>query len=354
MAGLQSIRDIVRVARARQRRAFRLRRSETTRGTPCVYFLTPDYAAPSGGVRAMYQHVDILNEQGIRAAVLHHRAGFRCRWFANDTVVRYVGATVLGPDDVVVVSELDIDLLAGLDHRQRYVIFNQGVHLTWRCGDTVRQAYESPRLLGLVTVSEHSAEFLRYAFPRCVVHVAHNSLDVDVFKPGAAERERVITFVPRRGYDDARLVLGMLEERGALAGWCVRPLQGLSQAGFAEALRESLIYLALSTQEGFGLPALEAMACGNYVVGYDGFGGREFFRPEFSTRVETGDVLQFAGRLEALLGADPAALAKQGQEASCHAHRRYSVANQRGEVLAAYRAMLQLPAGAGERLLVQA
>jgi hypothetical protein len=36
------------------------------------------------------------------------------------------------------------------------------------------------------------------------------------------------------------------------------------------------------------------MAYGVYVIGFRGFGGREFFRPDFSHPVEPGDVLGLA------------------------------------------------------------
>ena len=46
------------------------------------------------------------------------------------------------------------------------------------------------------------------------------------------------------------------------------------------------------------MPAAEAMACGSYVIGNHGQGGREFFLPEFSTAIEAGDTLAFARAVE--------------------------------------------------------
>ena len=54
---------------------------------PRVFVLCPDYDAPSGGVRRLYRHVDVLRRKGTRAWVLHRKPGFRCSWFANDTPV---------------------------------------------------------------------------------------------------------------------------------------------------------------------------------------------------------------------------------------------------------------------------
>ena len=76
-------------------------------------------------------------------------------------------------------------------------------------------------------------------------------------------------------------------------------MQGLTHAQVAERLRASRIYLAFTHQEGFGLPAAEAMACGNYVIGNHGQAGREFFDSAFSMPIETGNMLGFARAVEA-------------------------------------------------------
>jgi len=47
---------------------------------------------------------------------------------------------------------------------------------------------------------------------------------------------------------------------------------------FLRLLGENRYFLTLSAAEGFGLPALEAMAMGTTVIGFDGFGSREYMR----------------------------------------------------------------------------
>jgi hypothetical protein len=46
---------------------------------PSVYFGAPDWNVPAGGIRVVYRHVDILNEAGTPAAVLHRRAASAAR-----------------------------------------------------------------------------------------------------------------------------------------------------------------------------------------------------------------------------------------------------------------------------------
>jgi len=64
-------------------------------GNPALYYLVPHLPEPAGGVRVMYRQVDLLNEMGMRAAVLHDSEGFRAGWFVNDTNVVYPSGLVL-------------------------------------------------------------------------------------------------------------------------------------------------------------------------------------------------------------------------------------------------------------------
>src|SRR4051794_9788999 len=98
--------------RRRARLVFRFLEKEAP--APTVYFLVPDYNIPAGGNRVIYRHVDILNGAGIKTFALHERRGFRFSWFENNTPVTNLAATKIARNDVLVVSELNVDLLGRL------------------------------------------------------------------------------------------------------------------------------------------------------------------------------------------------------------------------------------------------
>jgi glycosyltransferase involved in cell wall biosynthesis len=311
---------------------------------PTLFFCTPDYDVPTGGIRVVYRHVDLLNETGIPAAVLHARTGFRCSWFEHDTRVLGCRETTVGPEDVVVVSELAAGLLADLPRGYGFVILNQGPHLTWRLPDDVVRHYAaSPDLLAILTVSDHGRDLLRYAFPQADVRRVHNSIDPELFHPGVAERPRRITYMSRRGREEARQLLGILRGRGALDGWEVVPLERLTERDVADHLRSSRVFLSFAYQEGFGLPPAEAMACGAYVVGFHGFGGREFLRPEFSHPVDAGDTIAFARTLESVLEQErlePGWCEARGAAAAEFIRTTYSPERERQDVVGAFASLL--------------
>jgi hypothetical protein len=311
-----------------------------------VYFLTPDYDVPAGGVRVMYSHVDLLNEAGIDAAILHQRKGFRCTWFQNETRVTDTRSAAVGPDDVLVVCELDVDVVASLREPVRHVILNQSGHLTWgESGDAVSYHYANAcNLLGVIVISDYSAQMLEHVYPSLKICRVRNSIDPRIFHLPTMPAGRTLSYTPRRGRRETDLVMHMLRGRGSLDGWDVLPLERLNQAEFAAALRSSRIHVCLSYWEGFGLPTCEAMACGNYVVGFHGFGGREFMLSGFSFPIETGDVLAAAQAIERVIAEDSADdqwCASRGKLASDFVLSRYSQQRQRDTVLSAYRDLLK-------------
>ena len=131
-----------------------------------------------------------------------------------------------------------------------------------------------------------------------------------------------------------------------LRGWEIAPLDGLSHEAVADQLRSTQIFLAFTHQEGFGLPAAEAMACGNYVIGNPGFGGRELFRPEFSAAVDSGDVLAFARNVETAIkreAAEPGWCSRMGKLASKFVLETYSLDREKRDVMSFYsRAMTSM------------
>lgn len=316
-----------------------------TKSPATIYFFLPDFDRIAGGILAIYRHVDILNAGGIPAFVLHQRKGFRCTWFENDTRIAYIGSTTLSSSDLLVVCELDVDLISRMPSGIRFVIFNQSGHMTWLPGaaHVARHYNSNPALMGVVVVSDHSRELLSYAFPHLRLYRIHLGIDPSRFHPSESARARRICYMPRRGREDAELVLNLLAQRRTLGDWTVKPLDRLPHVEVGQLLRTSRLFLSFSYQEGFGLPVAEAMACGNYVIGYHAYGGRELFRPDFSAAIEPGDVLGFCRAIEQAVTNDrfdETWCLKRGVAASRFVLENYSIARERTDVLDTYAKLL--------------
>ena len=175
------------VKRALEAQRLRARRPPELRagvagGPPTIYYLCPDFAVPSGGIRAVYRHVDLLNAAGRAAAVLHHKDRFACTWFEHSTRVVGAPSVRLTPDDVLVVPEIYGPFIDQLPREPRLLAFNQNAYLTF---DRVPHGRPVPydRFAAALTVSHDSADYLRFAFPGLPVSVASNAIDPGAFHP---------------------------------------------------------------------------------------------------------------------------------------------------------------------------
>ncbi|MEH2475587.1 glycosyltransferase involved in cell wall biosynthesis [Nitrobacteraceae bacterium AZCC 2161] len=246
-----------------------------------------------------------MNDAGLNAAILHTRPGFRCGWFENTTRVVSATEATLGPRDILVVPEIYGRTIRDLPRNIRQVIFNQNAYNTLESlmdGSANATPYtDNPDLALVLVVSQDNAEVIKHFFPAAPVRRLHLGMDPALYHPPQGPKQRRIAYMPRKRPGDAASVLAVLRLRGALDGWDIVAIEGRSEAETAELLRSTKLFLSLSSREGFGLPPLEALACGCLVVGYHGLGGREYFHPPFAIAVEDGDIAGFARAVEAAI-----------------------------------------------------
>ena len=358
-----------------------------------IYYFYPEPFEPAGGVQVAYRHVDILNQAGLEAYILHPNPPFRCTWFENDTPIRYLSARPfvlplrevakgmskdfsrhfsklprsalrsltnaagwrakptlqLLPGDCMAISELiwlgGFELFAGVPR----VVFNQNAYLTFRDWTADSDPYVGKDLLGIMTVSSDSESYLTMAFGShdLPIRRVHNSLN-PIFSASAQTKEELIAYMPRKNADDAHQVLSVLSLRGSLHQWTVVKIEDMTQEEVASVLKRAAIFLSFGHPEGFGLPALEAMSAGCLVIGYHGMGGREFFHPEFSVPIEFGDIRAYVEAVESAMRRyerDPGDVHALGLAASEFARRTYSPERETRDVVDAWTAFLELERG---------
>lgn len=321
-----------------------------------IYILSPDNNKASGGIKILYRHADVLNANGFSASVLHQAPGFRCTWFKNNTRVDYLANIRVTEDDFLVIPEVfgprmkDISTLPQISSKAKFVIFNQNCRYTFLGQDfdsVLSRGFnmlysDLDKYIATIVVSEDSADYIHSVFPRQNVYRIHNAINVDIFTYQKA-RNPQICFMPRKHADDALQVLGILNIRGALDNVNVVAIDNMNEKQVARAMKQSMFFLSFGYPEGCPLPPAEAMACGCLVIGYDGFGGREYFKPEFSWPVQVGDITGFADCVEkqlALAKTNPEEIHRKSRSASEYVRKVYSSEQEESDILACWNDLL--------------
>ena len=287
---------------------------------------------PSGGVKIIYQHCDLLNKNGWQAYPVH-LGDFVVDWFGHDTapITREQALVMMRENDVLICPEV-IPRAAEPFNCRRKIAFVQNWFLPDLATGTDK-SYENFGFSGLLSCSQYIKEYMA-ARSRLDCRLVMNGIDLEAFNPAPLARQagRVLCF-NRRNIQDARSARQLLPAVVRESATFIELENKYSQSEVIEFYRSSDIFIAIGYPEGFALPPLEAMACGCSVIGFTGGGAREFMLDEETALVSPdGDVQSLARNLERIL-TDNGLKEKIRSDGTAKA-RRYSLQRMEQELLA--------------------
>ncbi len=249
----------------------------TAPAAPRIVYASFATTRRSGGVHVMMQHVRLLRQAGLAAALWLPGSLPAPPWFDDDVPVLAGSTLALEADDLLVLPEAPV--VPGHDPAPgaRKVIFNQNHFYTFAAGDPTGWDYPGWTPVPAVwTVSAEGSDVLTAALADLRVELVPNFVDAELFAPGDRSRPIVAWFARKRPRE-ARLLHRLLAADPRLAGVELRAITDESWTDVAAILGTATVFVSLGHTEGFGLPVAEALAAGCLVAGYDGGGGHELF-----------------------------------------------------------------------------
>jgi hypothetical protein len=246
------------------------------------FFLYPQETRPSGGVKQLRLLAQLLRELRIETFHVRHRADAQAPWddalyaplpvFPADFAFEDAGRC-LGPDDVLVLPEVKLDRTLPITRGWpcRVALYNQGMFYGLR--DRPARALIRQRIEFAIVPALHVA-----ALTRRYLHLA----PARIFQvpcwvwrgpfgdatPDCSSQRLAIACMPRKLPEHIRAVRQLVQSVHPDVPWI--ELDDLPESSIAQALRQTAIFFSTQDREGFGLPALEAMASGCLVAGYRG------------------------------------------------------------------------------------
>ena len=277
----------------------------------------PDARFPVGGVKQLHRFAEGLLSLGVSASIVQESASFHPDWFSSsvDTISLkewFKLKPYLGLEDIAVLPETFIDRMDYWAKGLKKVIFNQNSFYTFSkinssgliTNHDIIRAYNSSQVLQTLCVSDYDYASLSTIIesPQYRLSKIINAAD-PAFQFGAKKR-RLISYMPRKNPQHSQRVFEILKfiDISSSHDWNIVPIDGMSQLEVSRVLSESSIFLSFGSPEGFGLPVLEALISGCYVVGYDGHGGSELFNAasnfNMCSLVPYGDLVRFVSSIK--------------------------------------------------------
>jgi glycosyltransferase involved in cell wall biosynthesis len=263
--------------------------------TKNIIYFSPLTNIPSGGVKVIHRHSEIINEIGGKSEIYYHLGpDKKVNWFDHkcnikqDNVFSKDNDFILLPESSIYgiwkqIDQLNIEF--GIFVQNGYLL-NKGFeneNEIWEC-------YEAAKYI--VCISEDAVNCIYTFFPnqvRKIIRVTY-SVDTDLFKPGAKEKK--IAYMPRKMAEHSQFLVTFLRHR-LPREWEIVSIDNMPENEVAGILSRTSIFLAFSGLEGLPVPPVEAALSGNFVIGYTGNGGREYWNPPIFESVNSGDITNF-------------------------------------------------------------
>jgi len=260
-------------------------------------FFSPMVTKPTGGVRVIYDYVYRLREMGYEAYVYHSVDKYKYQYADKDVPI-FQGDTITEKDHLIIpdvfvcqISDSDIDI------NQKYSLLIQNPYILRslsRYSDLSKLLDAVNRATKILCISDDAMEIILRISPSCEGKVMRVTWSLDPMKFVTQEsKEPLITYMPRKNITHINLIYECLHAN-LPAHWSLEPIEGVSQKQLSKILSKSSIFLQFGSFEGLPAPPVEAAISGNYVIGYHGNGGREYWREPNFIDVNVGDISKFS------------------------------------------------------------
>jgi glycosyltransferase involved in cell wall biosynthesis len=283
-------------------------------------FYIPDVTVPVGGVNVIVEMVHALKSAGLQAEIFSSRQGASYPFYSPQPKVHFLPGIqepagrkeklkawlqaprpkannpvlTLGRGDYVVVPDVFAPWLPAQLPGAVCILLVQGYYVL---GHAMTQpGWDARAFVTTLTLSDACDDMARMAGLPSVRQIPL-AINADLFAVDGPKKP-LISYMPRRRGDDARIITTLLRERGKVADFELRAIDQMSHDSVAAVLKETSIFLSFSELEGFGLPPAEAMAAGCLVVGYTGVGGGEYFTPDVGFPIPDGDLMTYVRTVE--------------------------------------------------------
>ena len=292
-----------------------------------IYFCNTEKGA-SGGAKIIYHHSEIINnlknftsqvihirkkktakwtssirkrlnissnsETGWQANEIEALKNFKYNWFSNKVSIKQ-NLNFNQNTDFVILPEIHAHLAEDLliKKKIKYAIFVQnGYSISFTNNEKkLNKAYSNASFI--LSYSDDITNCVKLTFPKLKTKIIKIKISIQsTGKDNVKKKKKLITYMSRKLPQHSFHVVSFLK-KNLPKEWSLKDLNNISEKEVYKNLLNSKIFLAFSNLEGLGLPPLEAALAGNYVIGYTGEGGKDYWKKPIFTEIYSGDIRNF-------------------------------------------------------------
>ena len=275
-----------------------------------IIYLSPVVNRPAGGIKIIYRHAEILSKhlpESSNCKVFHFNdVNFKCDWFSHNVLFKKNTSFDSEKEFVILpewMASYHAKILKKLNVKYAIFVLN-GFYIYTRPNDNttdkdIYEAYNNAEFI--LSCSEEITKGIEFTFPEHKKKIKRVNISVDSNKFNFSEeefnsKENLIAYMPRKKKTTSDILIFLLKKH-LPKNWKFTSIDNLKESEVINTFKKSKIFLSFSELEGLGLPPIESAFCGNYVIGYTGEGGKEFWKMPIFEEIEAGDVLGFAKKV---------------------------------------------------------
>lgn len=280
-----------------------------------MYFFLPDHNPPSGGIKVVYDQVNILNQNGYNAIIVHSKKGFTPTWlsgiyeknedgtFKNIPILYTEGENIsISMEDFIFVPEGYPNILESIKKQRascKTIVFCQNWYYIMNAlppGVT----WEDYGVKDVLVNCKSVGEYAKLLMPSLNVKYITTAIDQNLFNcENKRDKSFVVAFQPSRdggakSYNAIKTFYAIFPHLKFVQ---FKELKGLTLEQYAQEMKNSTFYVHFDEFCGWGTAPLEAFNCKNYVTGWDGIGTTDYFSQDNGWVVRNGDILAIASTI---------------------------------------------------------
>ena len=233
------------------------------------------------------------NESGWQLSDLQAVKKFNYKWFEHNIKTRDK-LSFNKKKDFLILPEIfahlaeDLCIKNGID----YAIFVQNGYVISSTNNEKKLNLAYTKAKFIISYSEDITNCIKIKFPKLKTKIIKISYALDLKNLTLSRKKNVITYMSRKLPQHSYLVTNYLKPHLPI-NWSIKDINNLNEKKTYEHLKMSKIFLSFSNMEGLPLPPAEAALAGNFVIGYTGEGGNEYWKKPLFTKINSGEINRF-------------------------------------------------------------